>query len=249
MSAVAAAFHAMLQAIADVLAGPMAWARSLSVDVWIMATVSLLLVIVVWALIGLKKKIKPASSPKSASPESHQTTVAEAQAALLQALDANEYQQEQLNALKSDLAQWSEALRTQPPDASIEALLSAIKQTAAQANARVATLHQQAKSQQIKTLNQAAEEADAVLSTASKALMETMTDWLTHHQDLYDQLDGLSTSLKTLAAHHESPGSVRHEFNLQRIEALSRTLDGLARSLETLGQDLHRVEQLMLGPR
>lgn len=218
-------------------------------DAWIASTFALLFVIIIWAALTVKRQTKRASKTNHTPREATETTLVEAQAALLQALEANEHQKEQIEAVTRDLAEWSEMLRTEPPNASIERLLSAIKHSAAQTHALVAKLHQQAKSKQIKTLNQTLDDTHSVLDAASQAMIETMSDWLTHHQALHDQLDELLASCKALQTQHDSPGSVRNELNLKRIDGFSRTLDGLSRSLVLLGQDLNRVKQLMLGAR
>lgn len=260
MTTIAATLHSIVQTaeqlMSELMADLMAWARAIPIDIWIMTTAALSFLVVVWTVISLGRSIKRSSRSEAKTPKTElspnqmaQTSAAEAHAALLQTLDANEYQREQIQALQSALTDWAQTLRTDLPDATIEALLSTMNNTATQSRALLVKLHQQAKSRQISTLNQTLENADPVLDTSSKAMVETMTDWLNHHQDLYDLLNGLSTSLKTLKAHHDSPGSVRHELVLKHINELSTTLNGLGRSLETLGQDLHRVEQLMMGTR
>ncbi|HEY7905535.1 MAG TPA: hypothetical protein VIC53_01290 [Wenzhouxiangella sp.] len=247
------------EAVSNALTNLLNWAQAIPQDFWIITTFSLLGLVLIVVGIALTRpaahKTRRAHTEGAApdaqmqSPQSSPTHAAEAQAALAQALDANEHHQEQIQALKNDLDHWATSLSSDLGDAATDAWLANIKDALNQAHGLVQALHQTAKTHQLNTINQSLDGSEATLDGASKALLDTMADWLKHHQNLYEQLEGIDTPLKSLKARQESPGSVRHAATLEQIEAQRRTLNGLERSLHGLGQDLKRIEQLMLGGR
>ncbi len=266
MTAAATALNNVLDALGvaqamvfDALNGLLSWARAIPQDVWIIASFSLLGLTLIVTGIAITNAARhraqraqaPALSPTDTAKDTalSETQAAEIQAALAQAFDVNEHHQEQIETLKADLDHWAKALLTDRADALADAELSAMKQALAQSHRLVQDLHQTAKTQQLSTINQTLSETGARLDEASKGVLETMADWLEHHQTLFDQLNAFNAPLQTLEARQESPGSVRHAATLEHIDALSRTLNGLERSLQGLGQDLARIEKLMLGDR
>lgn len=252
------------EAVSNALTNFLNWAQAIPQDFWIVTTFALLGLVLIVIGIALTRpaahKTKRAHAkgtaqdahmqPTQLSPtHAAETHAAETQAALAQALDANEHHQEQIQALKNDLDHWTTSLSSDLGDAATDAWLANIKDALNKAHGLVQALHQTAKTHQLNTINQSLDGSEAPLDGASKALLETMADWLKHHQNLYEQLEGIETPLKSLKARQESPGSVRHAATLEQIEAQRRTLNGLERSLHGLGQDLKRIEQLMLGGR
>lgn len=263
MTAAAATLNNALETTQDALFNALTsllhWARAIPQDAWIITTFSLLglvLIIVGMAITRQAAHKTQRANAKGAAQDaqmhptqSSPTHAAETQAALAQALDVNEHHQEQIQALKNDLDHWTTSLSSDLGDVGVDALLSTLENALAQTTELIQDLYDTAKTHQLKTINQTIDGSEALLNDASKALLETMADWLEHQQSLYEQLDAMHIPLKTLQARQESPGSVRHEAALKHIDALRRTLNGLERSLQGLGQDIKRIEKLMLGDR
>lgn len=258
-------------AVFNALTSLLHWARAIPQDAWIITTFSLLGLVLI--LVGMaitrraahktqranaKETAKETAEEAAQDAQMHRTQsspthAAETQAALAQALDVNEHHQEQIQALKNDLDHWTTSLSSDLGDVGVDALLSTLENALAQTTELIQDLYDTAKTHQLKTINQTINQtidgSEALLDGASKALLETMADWLKHQQSLYEPLEAMHIPLKTLQARQESPGSVRHEAALKHIDALRRTLNGLERSLQGLGQDIKRIEKLMLGDR